>query len=225
MLRQEFNRQVGNLLQKGYPEAAGVSVEEFLQHLEPLNKKFGKATLPEVDLEKGHLPFVIVVKSDLVAVEISMTLVEREGRKGVTKMYPREPKDFQPIDEISIPSDMAYLLIDIDRGKGSINMAPIEAMKLIGNRNRSPLTVDEGVAIVTHYPEFLRKNNCFSLLASRHRGDKRVPAIWISSEKRPKLGWCWNGNPHTWLGSASCGSRVGPGVVQTGGVEGRRRSG
>ncbi|MGQ0669203.1 MAG: DUF5701 family protein [Actinomycetota bacterium] len=25
----------------------------------------------------------------------------------------------------------------------------------------------------------------------------------------PRLGWCWAGNPHTWLGSASCGAGVG----------------
>ena len=26
--------------------------------------------------------------------------------------------------------------------------------------------------------------------------------MWIS-ERAPKLGWCWDGNPHTWLGTAS----------------------
>lgn len=49
------------------------------------------------------------------------------------------------------------------------------------------------------------KNQCFSRVGSRS-GDRRVPALWIS-QGRPKLGWCWAGNPHTWLGSASCGAR------------------
>lgn len=210
MLRKEFDRQVKNLLQKGYPEAAGVSAEEFLKHIEPLKEKVGEPVLSEMDLDKGHLPFVVVVKSDLVAAEKAMALVEREGKQGFTKMYPREPKDFKPIDGVSIPSSIAYLLVDIDRGKETINIIPSEALKFITKGNRSPLTIDEGVAIITHYPEFLIKNNCFSLLASRYRGDKRVPAIWINSERKPNLGWCWDGNPHTWLGSASCGSRVGP---------------
>ncbi|MGW0174505.1 DUF5701 family protein [Rhodococcus sp. NPDC003322] len=34
-------------------------------------------------------------------------------------------------------------------------------------------------------------------------------ALWIS-QRRPKLGWCWNGNPHSRLGSASAGRRIGP---------------
>jgi hypothetical protein len=43
----------------------------------------------------------------------------------------------------------------------------------------------------------------------RTAGDRRVPALWISGGA-PKLGWCWAGNPHTWLGSASCATRLGP---------------
>jgi len=207
-LRKEFDRQVNNLLQKGYPEAAGVSAEEFLKPIEPLKERMGELALPEIDLEQGQLPMVIVVKSDWVAAEKAMSLVEREGKKGFTKMYPREPKDFKIIDGVSIPNGPAYLLADIDRGKGSLNVTPGEALKMIKNENRSPLTIEEGIAIVTQYPEFLMKNNCFSLLASRHVGDKRVPAIWINSQGRSNLGWCWEGNPHTWLGSASCASRV-----------------
>nr|WP_078662821.1 DUF5701 family protein [Streptomyces bicolor] len=44
-----------------------------------------------------------------------------------------------------------------------------------------------------------------SLLGSRS-GGRRVPALWIS-HKPPTLGWCWEGNPHTWLGVASASGR------------------
>ena len=58
-------------------------------------------------------------------------------------------------------------------------------------------------------PEVLEKNKCFMLAGSRARArDRRVPALWIS-ERAPKLGWCWDGNPHTWLGTASAGGRLG----------------
>lgn len=208
-LRIEFDRQLENLIQKGYPKAAGVETEEFIKHIEPLKKRIKKLALPEIDLGKGRLPFVIVIKSDWVPAEKAMALVKRQGKGGYTKMYPREPKDLQTIAGVSIPNGMAYLLVDINRGKDNINMPPDEALGMIEKKNRSPLTIDEGVAIVTHYPEFLMKNNCFSLLASRYNGDRRVPAIWINGEKKAHLGWCWAGNPHTWLGSASCGGRVG----------------
>ncbi len=209
-LRIEFDRQLENLMQKGYPKFAGVKTEEFIKRVEPLKKRVKRLSVPEIDLEKGRLPFVIVIKSDWVAAGKAMSLVKRQGKTGFTKMYPREPKDFQTIAGVSIPNGMAYLLVDINRGKDNINLPPDEALEMIEKGNRSPLTIDEGVAIVTHYPEFLMRNNCFSLLASRCRGDRRVPALWIDSEKKPRLGWCWAGNPHTWLGSASCRKRVGP---------------
>ena len=46
--------------------------------------------------------------------------------------------------------------------------------------------------------------------------DARTPAIWISNgtgrdgrERKgaPKVGWCWAGNRHTWLGFASAAAR------------------
>ncbi|CAM5297405.1 putative protein OS=Streptomyces tendae OX=1932 GN=GUR47_27180 PE=4 SV=1 [Streptomyces tendae] len=78
-------------------------------------------------------------------------------------------------------------------------------MATVAGRGRTPLTIEEGVAVLTQVPEVLVKNKCFSLGGSRC-GDRRVPALWIS-KRAPKLGWCWEGNPHTWLGMASAGAR------------------
>jgi hypothetical protein len=204
----EFNRQVDNLLKKSYPKAAGISVTAFLELIEPLRKSVARIPVIIKDPAHGRLSFVIVIKSDLVSADTAMKLVEREGKRGIIMMQPVEPQQFTSIDGVDIPGGMAYLLADIDRGRESLNVRPSDALKTIRTQRRSPLTIDEGVAVLTHFPEFLQKNNCFSLLASR-RGDQRVPALWISGEKNPKLGWCWDGNPHTWLGSASCGSRIG----------------
>jgi hypothetical protein len=93
-------------------------------------------------------------------------------------------------------TDMA----DLDR------FGPIDALESIMSKSRSPLTIDEGLALVMQYPEVPENRNAFSILGSRC-GDRRVPALWLS-KRRPRLGWCWSGNPHTWLGSASCGGRA-----------------
>ena len=208
-LRDEFHRQTDNLIQKGYPAIAGITTDKFLAHLEPLKARLETLDVPEINIEQGVLPFVVVIKSNLVPTDKAISVVNKNGKMGVTKLYPLEPTDFSIISEVVIPDCLAYLLINIDRGKTNINLAPNEAMQHIIGANRFPITIDEGVAIITHYPEFLIKNNCFSLLASRHVGDQRVPAIWINGNKNPNLGWCWNGNPHTWLGSASCKRRLG----------------
>lgn len=206
---EEFNRQVENLLSKDYPKLANISKEKFLKYILPLKDKLKDLDLKDINIEKGHLPFVIVVQNSLIPVNKTVPLINKDGKSGAVKLFPHKPTDFQTLEEVIIPNNPVYLLIDIDRGKGSINLAPIEAMKVIKQENRTPLTIEEGVAIVTHFPEFLTKNNCFSLLASRHTGDKRVPALWINAKKNVNLGWCWEGNPHTWLGSASASQRIG----------------
>jgi hypothetical protein len=208
-LREAFDRQVENLIRKGYPQAAGLSAEEFLQHIEPLKERVRELNTAVMNAKPGRIPFVIVVKSDLVAAEATMPMVEVNGAKGSVGMHPVEPQSFRPIEGLPIPGGMAYLLVDIDTGRESLNVRPHDARNELRQANRSPLTIDEGVALVTHFPEVLvdkQSYNCFWMLGSR-RGDQRVPALWISF-KRPRLGWCWDNNPHTWLGSASCGGRL-----------------
>lgn len=210
-LREEFDRQVENLTQKGYPGIAGVTIEEFIARIELLKEKLGELATPEIDTKQGHrIPFIIVITQALVAAESAMSLIEIKGKKGSVGMYPVEPKSFEPIAGLQVPNDMAYLAVDIDTGQETLNVTPHDALKMFQQENRFPLTIDEGIALVTHFPEVLtdkKKYNCFSMAGSR-RGDQRVPALWISY-KKPRLGWCWDNNPHTWLGSASCGSRVG----------------
>jgi hypothetical protein len=202
----EFDRQVDNLIAKDYPTIIGITAEAFLTHIEPLKSGVRELAAYSQEPREGYIPFVIVITSELATGERTMPLVERQGRRGVISMYPVAPTEFAPIDDVRIPPGGAYLLVDIDRGKETINITPDDALDMIKQDDRSPLTIDEGIAILTHYPAFLQKNNCFSLLASRC-GDRRVPALWLSAG-RPKLGWCWAGNPHTWLGSASCSRRI-----------------
>lgn len=207
MLQQEFKRQISNLIQKGYPSITGQSEEDFRKQLEPLRQKVVELEHAGVFAQKGEVPFVIVIKREWIDAERAMQLVERKNKAGFSIMASEELNRFAPIEGIELPEGVAYLLVDIDTGQETLNVTPIQAMEIIKNENRSPLTIEEGVALITHFPEVVKKNNGFSLLASRC-GDKRVTALWIS-EGRPKLGWCWAGNPHTWLGSASCQYRFG----------------
>ena len=135
----------------------------------------------------------------------------RSGRTPWTAGRPwapdtRRPRGFVPIDAVELPGAPAYLAIDVDLGAGSRNVRPEDALRSILEAPRSPLTLDEGVALVLQQPEVVAHNWGFSMAGSR-RGDQRVPAFWIS-EGSPKLGWCWDRNPHTWLGTASCARRL-----------------
>lgn len=150
---------------------------------------------------------VQVVSRSVVPVADMAARVERRGRPVVLgHLEPHELDAFRPIDAVVLPDAPSYVVLDVDLGAGSRNVRPEDALRDILAAGRSPLTLDEGIALVLQQPEAIATNRGFSMAGSR-RGDQRVPAFWVS-EGRPKLGWCWDRNPHTWLGTASCGGRA-----------------
>jgi hypothetical protein len=203
-LTNEFDRQVATMQRLGYARIAGMSSDAFAQLFAPLRERLDE--LPAAAGE-SDLPFVIVLDQALVPAARSMPLVEQDGRSGVVDMNPTHPGEFARIEDVDVPEGPAYLAAGVDTGEETLNVTPADALRLITAKGRSPLTIEEGIAVLTHHPGVLRSRNAFSLLGSR-RGDKRVPALW-TSKGSPRLGWCWASNPHTWLGSASCASRLG----------------
>ena len=112
----------------------------------------------------------------------------------------------KPLPELDVPR-APYLLLDVDTGPDTLGQTPAEVLPQLVARGRTPLTIAEGLALLVTDHGVLRSRNCFSLLGSRC-GDKRVPALWTSA-RRPRLGWCYQGAPHTWLGSVSSAGRLG----------------
>jgi hypothetical protein len=205
----EFDRQVDNLLRLGYPALAGLTVDEFTALVVPLRAAAAQGAAAQ-GAAAGRVPFLLVVTADLVSADKSMPLTALAGsaRPGsVNRLFgPGELARFAPVDTLDLPAVGAYLVRDVERGEEFCGVAPDGATAAIGERGRTPLTVDEGIAFITHHPGSLEKNRCFSLAGSRC-GDRRVPALWIS-KGAPTLGWCWAGNPHSWLGCASAGDRT-----------------
>ncbi|THA26090.1 hypothetical protein E4198_16540 [Streptomyces sp. RKND-216] len=204
----EFDRQVRTLIDRGYPSLAGVGPEAFAAAVAPLRDR-ATATTGLRDIAGGLIPFLLVVTRGAAPIEETMprTTLHRGRLPGFVdhSFEPGSLERFVAPEEIELPDGDVYLLLDVERGEEFCGVVPGEAMKTVAERKRTPLTIEEGVALVTHFPEVLAKNKCFSLGGSRC-GDRRVPALWIS-RRAPKLGWCWEGNPHTWLGMASAGAR------------------
>ena len=200
----ELARQIDTLVRKGYPGLIGLAEAEFRRRLGPLAELVAD---PPAAAE-GRVPFVLVVP---VPRHEALPLLGLRGKVGFTDMTPDDLARFTPTEHVALPAGSAYLVTDVDTGADTLNVTPDDALPTILAQGRSPLTIDEGIALVMHHPELLKKNGCFSLLGSRC-GDRRVPALWVS-RGRPRLGWCWAGNPHTWLGSASCASRLGGPVL------------
>jgi Family of unknown function (DUF5701) len=194
----EFDRQIDALVRTGLPERLELADGCFRAWLEPL-----RDLLPATGAGGDGIPFVVVIPALPVA-EVLGT-VHTVGGPGFTTMEPDDLARFRPLPELDVPS-APYLLLDVDPGPDTLNLPPSEALPTITAAGRTPLTIAEGLSVLVSDHGVLRSRNCFSLAGSR-AGDKRVPALWVSA-KRPRLGWCYQGAPHTWLATASCAGRV-----------------
>jgi hypothetical protein len=196
----EFDRQVDALALTGLPDRLDLRDSCFRALLEPL-----RDLLPAPEPDRGTVPFVVVLP-DLPVREV-LGQVPGVGGTGFTTMDDDDIASFRPLPELGVPS-VPYLLLDVDTGPDTLNQRPAEVAPLLEARGRTPLTIAEGLSLLVADHGVLRSRGCFSLLGSRC-GDKRVPALWVS-ERRPRLGWCYQGAPHTWLGTASCSGRRMP---------------
>jgi hypothetical protein len=206
-LSSDLDTQLDRLVELGYPALAGRDEAAFRALVEPLRGL--AAALPDTLPAAGRMPFVVVVTRDLVKPEDTVPLLHLEGSSKPGRVDRNHDEGdlatYHPLPELAVPRAPAYLLVDVDRGEEFCGVRPEAALPVIRERGRTPLTIDEGIAVVTHAPHLLETNKCFMLSGSR-RHDRRVPALWIS-ERAPKLGWCWDGNPHDWLGVASAADR------------------
>jgi hypothetical protein len=194
-----------NLVDAGVPEAAGLSAAE-LGRL--------AADLPDAP------DAVLAVHPALVPARRLAPLLRHRGQPGFVVDDLTDLEAFTPITDLDLPDRPLYLLHGLDRGDDLRSWSPDEALPELTARGRTPLTVSEGISWLLQQPEVLEPNHCFMTVASRKsrgaRLDARTPAIWISGgtgrdgrsrRGAPKVGWCWAGNRHTWLGFASARER------------------
>jgi len=211
-MQQELTRQFDALIDADYPALGDLTESEFRAHLDPLRGTLDRAM--DMGLGEVHTPsresFVVVVTDALVPVaeRVRALRLPHGAKPGVIDQNHGEEglAPYRAAHGIDVPDAPAYLAIALERGDEFRDRTPADAVPVILQRNRSPLTIDEGIAWAAVQPAVLEKNHCFMLPGSS-RGDKRVPALWIADDA-PKLGWCWNGNHHTWLGIASSGGRL-----------------
>jgi hypothetical protein len=212
-LAAELDRQRDVLLERGYPALAGLDEGAFVALVEPLRAALAAlspAPPGGVQADRhSRVPFVLVASERLAAAESLVPGVRlATGRPGVLDRNHGTAglTPYRPIDAVAVPPARLYLLLDVERGEEFCGIPPEQALPVVLGRGRTPLTIHEGIALVTLRPDVLERNRCFMLAGSR-RGDRRVPALWISAGAA-KLGWCWEGNPHSWLGTASAARRV-----------------
>lgn len=164
---------------------------------------------------------LLVVHPSRLRVSSLTSFLRHRGKAGFVVADMTDVDEFAAIPEAAPPAADLYVVTGVDRGDHLANWSPDEALPAILDAHRTPLTLDEGIHWLLHQPDALERNRCFMTIGSRLRKDDgrldgRAPAIWISNgtgrdgtahRGAPKVGWCWAGNRHTWLGFASASAR------------------
>ncbi|MGW4383939.1 DUF5701 family protein [Kitasatospora sp. NPDC004531] len=201
--------QAERLIELGVHELAGLSAADL--------RAFASAAETTAPAEGA----LLAVHPARVPASALAPLLRRAGKPGFVVVDMTDVDDFAPLDAVALPDAPLYLLTGVDRGDRMANWSPEEALSALDAEERTPLLLTEGIHWVLQQPEALERGRCFMTIGSRLRRpdgalDARTPAIWISNgtgrdgrERRnaPKVGWCWAGNRHTWLGFASATGR------------------
>lgn len=205
----EFDRQVDLLSQRISENVFRYDLSKLQQQSDELRPRISELYAVQGVME-GNIPVVVVLRTQIASYDDLLCQLHHKGQKGYVEMTPKKPEDFTDIDSLAIPDAELYTLWDVDTGISMLNISPSASVDMLASRGRTPLTMHEGVLCALAIPEILsdkQRFNAIQMPGSRIDNDQRVPSIWIS-KGAPRLGWCWFGNIHTWLATASCKSRV-----------------
>ncbi|MFB9371660.1 DUF5701 family protein [Kitasatospora albolonga] len=198
--------QAERLIELGVHDLAGLSAEEMRTFAAAAHGVEGEVLLA---VHPGRAPASALAP-----------LLRHEGKPGFVVVDMTDVDEFAPTG-VELPEGPLYLVAAPDRGDHLANWSPEEALPALAAEDRTPLLLTEGIHWLLQQPEVLERNQCFMTIGSRLRKpkgtfDARTPAIWVSNgtgrdgrERRdaPKVGWCWWGNRHTWLGFGSTTGR------------------
>ncbi|MFF1324973.1 DUF5701 family protein [Streptomyces chartreusis] len=208
--------QAERLIALGVPELAGIPADEIRAYARSTTADHGTDSGTGTGPGPGPGDTLLAVHPDRVPASALTPLLRRGDKPGFVVVDMPDVDDFAPAG-VELPDSALYLVTGLDRGDRMANWSPEEALPALAGEGRTPLVLSEGIHWVLQQPAALERNHCFMTIGSRLRKangtlDARTPAIWISNgtgrdgrERRdaPKVGWCWWGNRHTWLGFAS----------------------
>lgn len=206
LVDRELERQLSRIVETGQLAGGMWTADDLRAGVDRLRPALVLAARGLPAATRAGVPFVLVLPRVALPPSAAVTTLHVNGHRTTLAKGMDDLDRFAPIDGLDVP-DGLYAAVDVRRGDEYRGWTPEDGLAGIAAERRSPLTLDEGLALVTVHPEALEKNHCFQTPGSR-AGDRRVPGIWLSG-RAPRVGFCWVGNHHTWLGVASCARRVG----------------
>lgn len=151
-----FSEQVERIIERKFYAVADLGKSDFIdRYLMPLQQLLLTCDI-ETDFRENRIPFLLVVPHNIVSLSFQLEgLRERINKKQLE--YIIKPEWFENAPGVST-SPEPYLVLDVETGHAMRNITPANCVKIFNEDGRFALTIDEGIALITHFPEVLESH-------------------------------------------------------------------
>ena len=151
-----FTKQVTTIIERKFHIPTGLSESDFVnRHIMPLKQLLAK-NIKDTTIEESHIPILIVIPNNIVPLSYQLERT-RESINDIQLEHIIKPEWFENAKGVSTPAK-PYLLLDVETGYGMKNTTPKKCVKIFSDEGRFALTVDEGIALIFHFPEVLESH-------------------------------------------------------------------
>ena len=222
-----FAKQVNTIIERKFHIPTGLSESDFVnRHLMPL-KQLLVENDKDIKIVEKHIPILVVVPHTIVPLSYQLERT-RESINDIQLEHIIKPEWFKNAKGVST-SDKPYLLLDVETGYAMKNTTPKKCVKTFNDEGRFALTVDEGIALISHFPEVLEshwvdlpgsvlihkfvgedamKRGMLSSLPPAFAKATFVPTLNFIHYNYLRLYYIYEVTETPYSGSASCGNRL-----------------
>jgi hypothetical protein len=156
ILIELFSQQLNTIIEKKFHAPTGLSESDFIsRHIMPLKQLLVKND-KDTKIDKSRIPIVVVVPHTIVPLSYQLERI-RESINDIQLGHLIKPEWFENAKGVSTP-DKPYLLLDVETGHAMKNTPPKKCVQNFRDAGRFALTVDEGIALISHFPEVLESH-------------------------------------------------------------------
>jgi len=155
-LQNIFTEQTNRIIERKYHIIADLSETDFVhRYINPLKQMLVSLNVDTEFLE-NRIPFILVVPHNIVSLSYQLESIRKIIDEKQLE-YIIKPEWFKNAPGVLTP-DKPYFLIDVETGYARQNITPKKCVKAFHDEGRFPLTIDEGIALITHFPEVLKSH-------------------------------------------------------------------
>jgi hypothetical protein len=156
ILREIFAQQINTIIERKFHIPTGLSDNDFINRfIMPLKQLLVKND-KDTKIEESRIPILVVVPHTIVPLSYQLERI-RESINDIQLEHIIKPEWFENAQGVSTP-DKPYLLVDVETGYAMKNITPKKCVQSFRDAGRFALTLDEGIALISHFPEVLESH-------------------------------------------------------------------